>query len=465
MTSPSNTPSAVAQAWAKAANTAGGWHPLNALTLASETRWLVDGVIPAASIVWVTGKPACGKTFTMMDMAACVSSGRRWQGRQCDQALVIYVAAEGGTDIHIRRAAAELAAGVTGSLLIVQARPRIDEAEGLAELMSLVQEATGEGIRFEHVTKVSDAVRDFEQSLKPEELAKYQRAERYENLSYWVEEGNSLDVDDASELRRLERELTPEEKKWGENKRNDWGFALAESRLSPIDKAAFKYNGLVDAPADMDSRKVLLIIDTFSQTAADDSKPVVSRYMKNLRELVEQSGDKVSVVVVDHLTKSGDSYMGSLAKQGDTDAMIEIERKGQLVTVTCPEKMKAAKPFDPIHLELVEYTIGDHSDAQGRPLTSLIMQDGERVHRLRKAAGASTETAATIVLELLADDSPCDQESLRAKFSSHSSNAGKKADTVRRAFSRAIESLSDDEVIQQTGDVVSFSLISSLPPA
>jgi hypothetical protein len=107
----------------------------------------------------------------------------------------------------------------------------------------------------------------------------------------------------------------------------------------------------------------------------------------------------------------------------------------------------------------VEYTLEGFPDAQGRPLTSLIVQDGERIHRLRKAAGTSSETAATIVLELLADDSPCDQESLRAKFSSHPSNAGKKTDTVRRAFSRAIESLVDDEVIQQSGDVVSFSLV------
>jgi hypothetical protein len=181
--------------------------------------------------------------------------------------------------------------------------------------------------------------------------------------------------------------------------------------------------------------------------------------MKNLRDLVEQSGDRVSVVVVDHLTKSGDSFMGAMAKQGDSDVMIEIERKGQLVTVTCPEKMKAAKPFEPIHLELVEYTLEGYPDAQGRPLTSLIVQDGERIHRLRKAAGTSSETAAAIVLQLLSDDSPCNQESLRANFSSHQSNAGKKPDTVRRAFSRAVESLTDEEVIQVNGDIVSFSLV------
>ena len=70
--------------------------PLAALEQAQKTRWLVDGVIPANSIVWVVGDPACGKTFTMLDLAACVSSGRPWQGRQCDQSTVIYVAAEGG---------------------------------------------------------------------------------------------------------------------------------------------------------------------------------------------------------------------------------------------------------------------------------------------------------------------------------------------------------------------------------
>lgn len=463
----------LALAWADAAKQPGGWHPLDGLKSARKTRWMVDGVIPANSIVWVTGKPACGKTFAMLDIAACVSSGRPWHGRPCEQATVIYVAAEGGDDIHVRRAAAEMAAGTSGPLNIVQARPRLDEPEGLAEIMALLQFSTGEalnipgskdsrGLQFDAVDKVMGSV-IFNRSaahLSPEELQKFDVQERYRDLLDRHNAGDRLSKLESDELATFDLTLAMWERDYDllSERMQD----LAASRLAGPDKAMYKHFDAIRPIEAARSKRVLLIIDTYSQTAADDVKASVSRYIKNLRdlgELVERQGGTLTVIVVDHLTKSGDSFMGSMAKQGDSDAMIEVERKGNLVVLTCPDKLKAARPFDPIHLELAPYVLGDEKDSQGRPLTSLVIRDGEKIHRLREAAGASGETAAALLLDMLDKGGPHTRDELRAQFTSHASNKDKKPDSARRSFSRTLDGLIDDEVVTEVDGVVSFSLV------
>ena len=477
-----NTPSTVLAAWeANQKACAGGWNPLDALKQAKETPWLVDGVIPANSIVWVVGAPKIGKTFTLMDMAACVSTGRPWMGRQCDQATVLYVAAEGGTDIHVRRAAAELAAGAFGPINIVQSRPMIAEPEGLAELMGLVQFSTDYGgrfistggIRFDTVKKAQHEVEEnYRAYLMPEEVEKFEALDRFEALTERKEDGERLRPQEVQELVALGETLKP----WHGPAANGCapedsirenleflGRDLAQGRLSAVERAVLKYEGYVAPFHGHPSKKVLLIIDTFSQTAADDTKAVVSRYVKHLRDLIEEAeraGGSISVVVIDHLTKSGGTFMGAQAKQGDSDAMIEIERHGQLVTMSCGDTMKAAKPFDPIHLELVPFALDGHFDARGRALTSLIVKDGERVHRIRQAAGTSEETAAATVLRLLADmGRPCAREELRAQFLALPANEGKKPGSAERAFNRAVAALDDDEIITVLDGVISYAQV------
>lgn len=127
------------------------WSPLDALQQAASVNWVIDGVIPANSIIWLVGAPSEGKTFVTMGMAASVSSGRPWMGRHVDQAMTIYLAAEGGTDIHVRRAAAELAGGVAGHLCVVQSQPQIAEPEGIAELMGMIHSISNFAIKFDVV--------------------------------------------------------------------------------------------------------------------------------------------------------------------------------------------------------------------------------------------------------------------------------------------------------------------------
>ena len=450
-----------------------GWSPLPALKTAGETLWIVDGVIPADSIVWVAGSPTCGKTFAFMGLSVKVSQGQPWQGRQCDQMPVIFVAAEGGTDIHVRRAAAELAAGAAGPILVQQTRPQIAEPEGLAELMSLVQAVTGgsrgvcnSGIYFNQVSDVDDEVWDDNRKyLKPEELQRFKNPERLAELVDAKESGERLSLHETKELEALNKELSEQDRDL--EALEEWARGLAATRLKPLQKAAYKYQSEADYVAACGSagaKKVLLIIDTYSWTAADDSKVVVSRYLKNLRELMEQAekvGGSITVVVIDHFTKSGESFMGALAKQGDSDVMIEVERHGQLVTLSCPEKMKTAKPFDPIHLELVPFSLAGFNDARGRPLASQVTRDGESVHKSRKAAGTQEENAAAVMVQLLTDQGACEKDVLRALFLAHPFNEGKKTDSAKRAFRRALEDLAYDGMATDTDGMI--SLCSSEP--
>lgn len=517
------THQAIKQAWSGAGD---GWQPLTALSRASQTHWVVDGVIPASSIVWVSGNPATFKSFILLDIGVHVAAGTPWQNRRCEQATVIYVAAEGGNNLEIRRAAAELAAGQQGPLLIKQTRPRIDTGEGLLELMSLVQAATStdsdNGIHFDIVNEAESAV--YAAGESPEE-SKYLEQEEKEliiSADEWRElkdrkgAGERLSPGELRKLEELSREIDEKRRKFGipdstqsgaaiaDNRRLaeleskllamdeftptekseleklanwreqrscktqglfDWCVWIAANRLPPRLKSAHKYlsdEHYVAPFEDKASKNVLLIIDTYSQTSSGDNKDAVGPYMKNLRELadqVEKAGGSISIIVIDHMTKSGDTYMGATAKQGDSDAMIEITRHGQLVEMSCPDKMKDAEPFSPIHLEMVPFCLEGFTDGQGRPITSLVVTNGERTHKLRKAAGKSEESSNSIVLGLLADQEDQSLAALREQYLANPFNEDKKPETAKRAFLRTIESLVDSETITVTDGIVSYSLI------
>ena len=111
-----------------------GGGPLKALQGAQNSHWLIDGVIAPNTINWVVASPESFKTFIALDMAACIASGRPWHGRSTKQTRVLYLSAEGGNDIHFRRAAIDTAADDTSEDFFVQARPRIDDEEGFGFL-------------------------------------------------------------------------------------------------------------------------------------------------------------------------------------------------------------------------------------------------------------------------------------------------------------------------------------------
>ena len=60
-----------------------------------EPEPLVDGFLDLDTIARVIGASGSGKTFVMLDMAACIATGRPWHGFGTREGLVVYMVAEG----------------------------------------------------------------------------------------------------------------------------------------------------------------------------------------------------------------------------------------------------------------------------------------------------------------------------------------------------------------------------------
>ena len=59
-------------------------------------RWLIPDVLPQAELAVIYGASGSGKSFLAYDMAAAITRGAEWAGRQCVRGKVGYFAAEGG---------------------------------------------------------------------------------------------------------------------------------------------------------------------------------------------------------------------------------------------------------------------------------------------------------------------------------------------------------------------------------
>ena len=57
-------------------------------------RWLIDGVIPAESLVCLYGKRGQGKTFLALDWACCIATGTAWCGKVVQPGRIAYLLAE-----------------------------------------------------------------------------------------------------------------------------------------------------------------------------------------------------------------------------------------------------------------------------------------------------------------------------------------------------------------------------------
>jgi len=191
----------------------------------------------------------------------------------------------------------------------------------------------------------------------------------------------------------------------------------------------------------------LVVIDTFSATASDDTKDAVNRYTRNLYRALRQAIPDAGFLVIDHTTKGGDTWMGSQAKLGNVDMMAEASAKGDILTLSMQGgrgKIKGAPPFEDIHLKMVSQGIG-REDAYGRELQSLVCTDGTKAKRLAELADG--DSAGAILLEQVQEAGELARDELRELFGSHKSNASKKPDTVGRAFRRALKSLVEDGLI------------------
>ncbi len=73
--------------------------------------WLVKGLIETNSLVLFFGDPESGKSFTALDLGACVATGRDFHGRRVKQGAVLCIIGEGRGGIARRKRAWEIANG------------------------------------------------------------------------------------------------------------------------------------------------------------------------------------------------------------------------------------------------------------------------------------------------------------------------------------------------------------------
>ena len=455
-----------------------GGGPSEALQGAENRPWLIDGVIAPNTINWMVAPPEAFKTFIAMHMGACIASGRPWHGRATQKTSVLYLSAEGGDDIHIRRAAIDTAANDTSEeLWVAQARPRIDDEEGFGFLCGAALHGTwnSNGINLRLGCFYADSVKI--KHLNEEEKRRFQALDadgsgEIDDYPYPLNREQWDKVCEAFGYKKWDRNLPPEKQESHPflrvvfDKRE--GEYLQELRLAEyfvnLD-ISHRYKGydLGYAQAeqlvfDREWGSVLIIIDTYSQTSSDDEKSTVGRYIKILRDVQDLAAKlnhlrTITFLVIDHTTKQGDTYMGSLAKLGDCDTMMKVERpnKGRFATLKCL-KSKMGSPFSPIDLELKPIEIEGFSDALGRPISSLYVDSVGEANRLLQPVGETPDSAVAQVFKLMSESGPVRSEELRQKFIDLEANRDKKPESIKKAYTRAIENLKAKQLVREDSD-------------
>lgn len=419
------------------------YNPLMALRRAKSTRDVIEGLVPLGGITWLFGPSMSFKSFVVMGMAAAVSRGEPWLGRRTEAAVVVYLGAEGGDALHVRRAAADMARGGTaGPLVIAQERPMLDSAVGSLHLQGVLNGVTE---TFWAVVEPFTAGRT-EAVYSPEldeALAASREARRKHNEA--LANRASPDSIDALEAARKEASNKVKALK---------AKAEASPGVARFDEADARYTLTPMALSEPEHRNLLCIIDTFSQTAEDDTRRSVSSYIKTLRHIIElaaASGFTLSFLVVDHVTKEGGSYLGSVAKLNDVDSQLEMTRlrKSMVATLT-PTKNKNGPEGDPVNVELRPFELPDFVDADGRPLRTLVVEPGEAISEL---LARQPEGNAAHLLDLLREHGGrAAAADVRREFREARVASGVRRESADKAYVRSLERLKEKDIVQVDGD-------------
>ena len=336
-----------------------------------------------------------------------------------------------GNDIHFRRAAIDTAAYDTSEdFFVVQAIPRIDDEEGFGFLSYAMHSIYHPnvtnlhvGIEYETLVKINN--------LNKEEKARYEAlggdpAADIDNYHWSLHKEQWNKVCDAFGYERWNPKLLTEKQASHEflqvifdDEDNTYKQQLNLQKYFDNLDISHRYKGYYLGYVHAEKlatywnwfENLLIIIDTYSQTSCDDEKSTVSRYIKTLMDVQDKLASlsdenrpskSITFLVIDHTTKQGDTYMGSLAKLGDCDTMMKVERpnKGRFATLKCL-KMKVGSPFSPIHLELKPIDLEGFTDDQGRPISSLYVDSAKGVTQSSQTSKETPESAAAQVFKLI----------------------------------------------------------------
>lgn len=111
-------------------------------------KWLIYGILPHNDVGYIYGRPGSYKSFMALDIACRVASATKWNGIDVDYpGMVLYIAAEGGSEMHLRKKAWRIRTGEDNSAVTILESSviinNVSEREQLKAAMREVQVLTG----------------------------------------------------------------------------------------------------------------------------------------------------------------------------------------------------------------------------------------------------------------------------------------------------------------------------------
>lgn len=105
-------------------------------------KWLVYGFLPHNDVGYIYGRPGSYKSFMALDVASRVASASKWNGIDVDYpGMVLYIAAEGGSELHLRKKAWRIETGEDNSAVtILEASVIINSAVEREQLKAAMRE-------------------------------------------------------------------------------------------------------------------------------------------------------------------------------------------------------------------------------------------------------------------------------------------------------------------------------------
>lgn len=105
-------------------------------------KWLIYGFLPHNDVGYIYGRPGSYKSFMALDVASRVASASKWNGIDVDYpGMVLYIAAEGGSELHLRKKAWRIETGEDNSAVtILEASVIINNAIDREQLKSAMRE-------------------------------------------------------------------------------------------------------------------------------------------------------------------------------------------------------------------------------------------------------------------------------------------------------------------------------------
>ncbi len=102
---------------------------------------LVDGLLDRGTYVVIYAEPKAGKSLFALDLAESVAHGIPWNGQECQQESVLWVAAEGSGSMRIRQPAWRKARGQdkSGRFSMVRRAVPLDDPRAIANLADLIK--------------------------------------------------------------------------------------------------------------------------------------------------------------------------------------------------------------------------------------------------------------------------------------------------------------------------------------